>query len=254
MICLPAWLCKLLTPEWLTAIGTVGAVVLALFLALYGEQVKRRTLHPLLRLRARVRRPDADKVSRWTQDQHGGVINLGESWYFRLAVSNEGNDTARDVQMFLARVERKHGHKAEKVRRFTPMNLIWSNTDDEPKKSNRVTRPALLRDTPEVYCDLVHICDPGTRKQQGEDLDTVASGEGVIGLDVQVATYSKGHLLEPGTYLFYLTLAASNCRSTHYELEISYSGKWSPDEKEMFREFRMKTPVLVNARPVTGDE
>jgi hypothetical protein len=122
------------------------------------------------------------------------------------------------------------------------------------KSRDRVTRPVLLPDTPEVYCDLVHICDPATRKQQGEDLDTVEPGKGVLGLDVQVATYSKGHLLEPGTYLFYLTVAASNCRSTHYVLEVSYSGKWSRDEKEMFHEFKMQPPTLVKRGPVAEDE
>jgi hypothetical protein len=76
-------------------------------------------------------------------------------------------------------------------------------------------------------------------------LDTVAEGEGVLGLDVQVPTNSKGHLLEPGIYIFYLTIAASNCDSTHYELEVSYSGKWSGDEKAMFHEFKMAPPTLV---------
>jgi len=175
---------------------------------------------------------------------------LGESWYFRLAISNAGNDAARDVQVFLARVERKHGHKPEKVGRFTPMNLRWTNTDDEQTSRDRVTRPVLLPDTPEVYCDLVHICDPATRKQQGEDLDTVEPGKGVLGLDVQVATYSKGHLLEPGTYFFYLTVAASNCRSTHYVLELSYSGEWSADEKEMFRAVKVQPITLAKRGPV----
>jgi hypothetical protein len=112
----------------------------------------------------------------------------------------------------------------------------------------------LLHDTPAVYCDLVHICDPTTRKQQGEDLEAVEPSQGVLGLDVQVPTHSKGHLLEPGTYLFYLTVAASNCISAHYVLEVSYSGKWSPDEEEMFREFKMKPPIRVKHGPATEDE
>ncbi len=59
MDCVPAWVSHMLTPDWLTAIGTVAAVVVALFLALYGKHVERRQFHPVLRLRARVRRPDA---------------------------------------------------------------------------------------------------------------------------------------------------------------------------------------------------
>jgi hypothetical protein len=244
MVCVPAWVSQMLTPDWLTAIGTVAAVVVALFLALYGKHIERRQFHPVLRLRARVRRPDADKVSRWRRSGDSIVVE-GESWYFRLAITNEGNDAAREVQVFLARVERKHGHKTQEVSRFTPMNLKWTNTDDEQISRDRVTRPVLLADTPDVYCDLVHINDPSIRSLSGEDLDTVAPSEGVLGLDVQVPTYSKGHLLEPGTYIFYLTIAASNCDSTHYELEVSYSGKWSGDEKATFHEFKMAPPALV---------
>src|SRR5580704_6370844 len=191
MSCHPISWCKFFTAEWLTALGTVGAVVLALSLALYGEQVKRWTFHPALRLRAHVRRPDGDKVSRWAQFQDGRRIDLGESWYFRLAVSNDGNETAEDVQVFLAKVERKHGHKFEKVIRFTPMNLRWTNTDDERTSRDRVTRPTLLADTPAMYCDLVHISDPTTKQAQCEDLAGVAPGVRVLALDVQVATYSK---------------------------------------------------------------
>jgi hypothetical protein len=174
---------------------------------------------------------------------------LGESWYFRLAVFNDGNETAEDVQVFLAKVERKHGQRLEKVLRFTPMNLRWTNTDDERTSRGRVTRPTLLADAPAVYCDLVHICDPATKEAQGEYLAGVAPRDGVLALDVQVATYSNGHLLEPGTYLFHLTVAASNGPSAHYALEVSYSGKWSPEEKEMFHEFRMKPPERVKRRP-----
>ena len=74
----------------------------------------------------------------------------------------------------------------------------------------------------------------------GEDLSGVQPNHGVLALDVQVPTYSKGHLLEPGTYLFKLTLAASNCPSTHHVLEVSYSGHWHPDEHTMFSAFKME--------------
>jgi hypothetical protein len=241
--------CEFFTAEWLTAIGTVATAIIAVLLALYGEQVKRWKWHPNLKLRARVRRPDADKVSRVARLESGHRIPLGESWYFRLAVFNDGNETAENVQVFLARVERKHGHKLERVERFTPMNLRWTNTDDEVTSRDRVTRPTLLVETPPVFCDLLHISDPTTKRSQGEDLTGVVQEDGVLALDVQVATYSKGHLLEPGKYLLHLTVAASNSPSVHYVMEVSYSGKWSPDEEAMFGEFKMKRPERVKRGP-----
>lgn len=227
------WCWKLFTPEWLTAIGTIGAVIVALLLALWGPWIGQLFFHPALDLYARVQRPDAEKVRRHGRLSTGEMIDLGEYYYFRLAVTNRGNTAARDVQVFLSRVERLNGNQTETVSRFTPMNLIWTNTEQLPAK-DRVTRSVLLADTPPVYCDLVHVGDPQFRKHSGEDLDSVPLGIGVLGLDVEVATYSKGHLLEPGTYLFHLTLAASNCPSTHHIVKASFSGQWLPEDKEMF--------------------
>jgi hypothetical protein len=244
MICIPSWLWefftswiwRLFTPEWLTAIGTVGAVVVALLLALWGQWVGQLLFHPVLNLDARVQRPDADKVRRYRLDASGyPIADLGEYYYFRLAVTNKGRTAAENVQVFLSKVELVRDHGLETVSRFTPMNLIWANTEQMPPK-DRVTRPLLLADTPPVYCDLAHVGQPHKRLLQGaEDLENVPAYKAVLGLDVQVPTYSKGHLLEPGTYHFSLTLAASNCRSTHYVVKVSFPGDWLPDVEEMFK-------------------
>jgi hypothetical protein len=129
------------------------------------------------------------------------------------------------------------------------MNLIWTNSEQLPAK-DRVTRSVLLADTPPVYCDLAHVGEPRFRERSGEDLDSVPAYKAVLGLDVEVATYSKGHLLEPGTYLFYLTLAASNCRSSHHVLEVLFLGEWFDQEREMFETgFKMKKVWPPGVRP-----
>jgi hypothetical protein len=232
MTCTPSW------TDQLTAIGTIAAVVVALALALWGSWLGQWFFHPKLKLEAKVKRPDADLVRRRASNGFQ-VIDLGWYYYFRVAITNTGNKPAREVQVFLSKVERVKGRKIENVKRFTPMNLLWTNTEDAPP-AIKVTRPVLLADTPPVFCDLAHVGEPQHRKLSGEDLEDVPDGKAVLGLDVQVATYSKGHLLEPGTYLFYLTLAASNCRSTHHVVKVSFLGEWLP-EKEMFESgFKME--------------
>jgi hypothetical protein len=209
-------------------------VTVALVLALWGQQISQWFSHPELNLDAKVQQPDADKVRRQRLWSNGQAIDLGESYYFRLAVTNTGNTAANDVQVFLSKVERLYGEQSETVRRFTPMNLVWTNTDHLLPK-DRVTRSMLLAGMPPVYCDLVHIGEPRSRAQANEDLPNVPPGKAVLGVDVEVPTYSKGHLLEPGNYRFSLALAASNRRPTHYVMEVSFSGEWLPDMEQMFR-------------------
>jgi hypothetical protein len=220
-------------------VGTIGAVIVALSLALWGQWVGQLFFRPVLNLEAKVQLPDACLVRRYGRLDDSHVIDLGEYYYFRLAITNTGNNTANDVQVFLSKVERLNGDQTEIVRRFTPMNLIWTNTEQLPAK-DKVTRAVLLADTPPVYCDLAHVGEPGRRKQSGEDLDNVPPDKAVLGLDVQVPTYSKGHLLEPGTYLFHLTLAASNCPSSHHIVKVWFPGDWL-SENEMFESgFKME--------------
>jgi hypothetical protein len=214
-------------PRWLAAIGTVSATLLAVLLALYGDWIRRWRIRPILNLDARAQRPDADKARRWAKVGEVVIRDVGEAYFFRLAITNKGNAAALDVQVFLADVERKTGGRIERVDRFTPMNLKWTNTD-------KTTRPVLLADMPPVYCDMVHVGDPKSRSISGEDLESVPPNDTVLCLDVEVPTYSRGHLLEPGTYLFHLVLAASNCSPRPFTIEVWSSGRWSETQEEMF--------------------
>src|SRR5580693_1551142 len=112
--------CQLFTAEWLTAIGTVGATVLALVLALWGEKLTRWFIRPELSLKTNVGRPDSEGVHRQVNGTPSGL-----AYFFRLAIRNKGNTAANDVQIFLNKIERLVGGKPEPVTAFTPMNLLW---------------------------------------------------------------------------------------------------------------------------------
>lgn len=213
-------------PEWLTALGTIGACVIALVIALFGKRMEHRFYSPNLDLEAVVRRPEAQKVGRW---QIVGQVGrpIGDAWFFRLAITNSADAPGRDVQVFLRRVEKMDGTVVD---RFSPMNLKWANTD------GKTTRKVLLRDVP-VYCDFIHILDPASRSiDPGNDLDTVPEGEGVLCLDVEATSTAKAHLLEPGAYRFHLFVAAENFRARSFTVEVRYGGKWFPNQNQMFDE------------------
>jgi hypothetical protein len=130
-------------PEWLTAIGTVLVAVIAVF----QEWFKRLIVRPKLKLIARVARPDAEKFV-WEDRPHCAA------YYFRLAVTNAGNTEARDVQLYMASVERRRQDgRYEIVERFSPMNLRWTHIDSP-------TLPVLLPNMPPRNCDLAVVSDP----------------------------------------------------------------------------------------------
>ncbi len=200
--CTPIRFCELFTAEWLTAIGTVGAVIVAVVLALWGEEIKRWFVHPRLSLnKPRVGHPDSDSAEQ--QTNYGAYA--GKAYFFRLAIRNRGNTAARDVQVFLESVDRIVAEKPERVAECTPMNLLWSNRGSP-------TLPTLLPEMPPSYSDLVHVEEPmpgsNSPEQQGASLF----------LDVEFPSNTGGHRLDAGTYLFRIILAGANCKPRHYSL------------------------------------
>ncbi|HMD15723.1 MAG TPA: hypothetical protein VKH18_03575 [Terriglobales bacterium] len=221
----------LLTPDWITALGTVGAVAAALVIALFGKQMGQWFFRPKLDLDAVVRRPDAEKVGRF-QMVGPAYRPIGEAWFFRLAIMNSADAPARDVQVYLRRVEKADGSVVDK---FTPMNLKWTN-------SGETTRKVLLRGVP-VFCDFIHITDPASRSISGEDLNTVPAGQGVMALDVEAVNTANGHLHGPGAYLFHLLLAGENFSARSFAVKVTYNGAWYAEQDRMFDQaigFRME--------------
>jgi hypothetical protein len=222
------WLSRLLTPDWLTAIGTVGTAVLALLLAA-SDWIERIFIHPKLELDASVKPPSAQKTV-WRST---GGKELGDVWYFRLAITNRGRAVARDVHVFLANVEELKNGKFIPVKRFSPMFLKWAHLGG-------VTTPTLWPDMPR-FCDLAHMTSPDKKQLLNEDLHGVGQLRGVLVLDVEVKPNQQGDLLEAGTYRFELKLAAANYRPRTVTIRVQFDGLWYPDEEEMFKHYEMNS-------------
>jgi len=216
------------TLEWIRSLSTLAACVVALAVALWGDWLRRLFFKPNLNLDATVRRPDAEKVGRQVPMRHpldaAGILwnQIGEAWFFRLAISNLSRTPARDVQVYLKKVEKADGTI---VTRFTPMNLKWTHTGE-------TTRKVLLKEIP-VFCDFIHVSDPARKSETGEDLDGVATDKGVMALDVEATTTAKSHLLAPGAYRFHLYLAAENFSARPFVVEVRYDGSWTTVEDQM---------------------
>jgi hypothetical protein len=216
-------LSEIFTPEWLTAIGTVGSVIVALVLAIWSEEIKAAFIRPKLSLKLRVGRPDSEKTI-W---RGLNVANPGKVYFFRMAVRNRGRTAARAVQAFLSGIERVTTDGVKEVSEFTPMNLKWSYR-------GTATLATLLPHMPPVYCDLAHVTEPSKKVFMAEHLPQVSSEDAVLALDVEFPPNTLGHLLEAGTYYFHLILAAENARPRRYKLEVVFCGKWFEEEEKMF--------------------
>ena len=182
--------------------------------------------YPQLHLDAVVKKPDSEKVPRYQKVGDVAWTPIGDAYFFRLAITNGGNASARDVQVVLAKVERMTGGKPSPVDR-TSMNLKWTHTGN-------TSRNSLMPNLPPVFCDFIHVSDPASQVASGENLDTVAQGDTVLCLDVEGPPPNKANLLEPGTYRFHLILVAENNRARSYTVEVWCSGKWFPNQDEMF--------------------
>jgi hypothetical protein len=130
------------------------------------------------------------------------------------------------ISTVLARIEQRIGGRWVDVDRFTPMNLKWSYV-------GTTTRAVILPGIPAIFCDFIHVGDPGVRVQVGENLASVPPGDVVLALDVEAVPLNQGNLLEPGTYRFHLILVADNYgadshtrfeRRTSHQVEMSTSG------------------------------
>jgi hypothetical protein len=204
-------------PVWFAGLGTFALA----FVAVFQEWLKRLFVRPILQLSAIVSRPDCHK----TRFSMGADV-----YYFRLRVENTGNDAARDVQVYVASVERQRADKQyEPVKRFIPMSLKWAIL-------GQPTLPILLPHMPPRFCDFAHITDPGLKRSVAEDLPGVGEKSPVLGLDLESLPNNRGHLLEPGLYKFGLKLAASNHPVREYTVEVDFKGTWFDDEDQMLRD------------------
>jgi len=222
---------------WLAAIGTIALAIVAVF----QDRIRRRLMRPKLELIVRVAPPECHKTS-WNYpvavvDGPGGKTVVTQSapcYYFRVAIRNDGNTEAREVELFAAGLKRRRADgNLENVERFTPMNLLWAH----------FRQPFLAVLSPKIpkVCDLAHVIHPSHAKSVGHELPDVPAGTPLLAFDLQVEPNMKGHLIGPGTYRLEVILAASNVTPKKYTLEIQFAGDWTEKEERMLTDgFRMK--------------
>jgi hypothetical protein len=221
-----------MTPEWLNAVGTLAAVVLALFLAIFHEHLRTLFWHPTLELLVENRPPDSHLTTMASSE--AGI--QAACYYFRVRVQNNGNAIAKTVEVFVEQVWQKRADGIfQKWEDFLPLNLLWSH----------YRQPYFPSIPPGVYkhCDFGHIVDPSLRhKFLGEDHPRlgrlgIQQSQTVMCLDLAVLPNTGTHLIPPGPpYRLVVVAAAANARLVRRTIEVNLTGQWFTDESQMLRD------------------
>jgi len=176
------------------ALGTVGAVIVALVLALWGKAIQEKCFGPQLKL-------VLSEVEK-TRDNKGQ-----RAIHQYLKVTNPKRRSAQNVRVLLTKIETKRADGIPVAVHDRPLQLAWdprSATSQFPSISGKG----------EMYCCLGFL------------------GEGLGGfrLDTYLAyeQFPKGHIKPEDTPLrVSLEATADNCKSSPpLILEIHWDGKW----------------------------
>lgn len=218
--------------QWVGAIGTSCAVIVALF----KDEVTKRWRRPKLFVTAELRPPHCHMTTLGPyQVQRTALTTVVTAcYYLRLWIENNGRSRADRVQVFVARVQRKIADGTfSDVSSFLPMNLRWSH--GLPDGGVEIYADGI---SPKMgkHCDLARIIDPVNRKDFGEDIPGLSAESTVLALELEVRPNTGAHLLRPGQYRIEIHLAAANCVPSINTIEMTVTGKWSKDEGWMFRE------------------
>ncbi len=211
-------------PEWWSAIGTVSAVIVALF----GETIWAWFRRPKLDLSISVQRPDCVRTK--LTDNAGRIV--ADCYYFRVLVSNRGKRRAEDVELYAERLQQEENGKFNTVVAFPPMDLRWSHVG----KPLQGISPGLHK-----HCDLGYIPLPNELK---EVVEIALYSTARFCFELEVKPNQGGWSIGAGTYRLHLAVAAANAEVQRRVLEIKFGGQWINDETEMFQKG-------IDIRPIT---
>lgn len=215
---------------WTGSIATVLAVIVALI----KDDIVKLWRKPKLQARIKLSAPDCHKTEMTLFDKNTGrVFDKADCYYLRLWIENTGNQRAEKVQVFVAKLFKRHADSSfVEDKSFLPMNLRWSHSQPSPYG------PDIFADgiSPQMgkHCDLGHILDPKKRENFGINLKGVGTDKTIFEFDLEIAPNTLSHLQPPGFYRIEIKLAAANMEPITKTIEINHTGDWYADESKMF--------------------
>jgi len=221
--------------QWFSAIGTISAVIVALF----KEKILSRWYRPNLTAKARRHPPDLDRIP-FRYPMPGAPLGSppayleADCYFLRLWIQNDGKSRAEKVQVFVSEVLRERAGEFVHMNSFIPMNLRWGFGSETPTHTEVFAdgiSPGMG-----VHCNLAQILDHSKRKDAGDDHPDAKPDETVMRLTTEMNPTNYCNVLVPGTYQLKLLIAGANCRPKAYTVQITLFGKWFEEREKMIQD------------------
>lgn len=210
--------------QYIDALGNWFVGIVALFIAICGQYLRRINLYPDLQLEV----PERYLHKTFLGEQPNQV----DAFYVSFIVRNNGNEAAEDVEVFVERTE------------ITRQDGLFDDIGVQQPMNLRVAYGANYAITRTIhkkhfaYFNLGHIADPSARKglPPDESIPGVDVDESLFFVELLVRPNSKEHLLRKGTYRLGIVIVARNSEPVRRTLLLRFQGTWSDTETEMTRE------------------
>jgi hypothetical protein len=217
--------------QWVGGIGTVGAVIVALF----KDPIRARWNKPQLEVTCTKEVPETVRVSmttwqgRWPEG--GGGHWTGDGYYVRIRVKNRGRTRAEKIEVSAIKLARRGvDNRFADIPTTLPFNMRWSNG---PPDAPVTVLDGISREM-SAFCDIVSISNPANPFWRRPT--DVPEGQTVGHLQLEFDLHDEWRLLTPGTYQLTLRIGGANVEPINRIIEFTHDGSWTQDDQAMRRD------------------
>ena len=211
------------TASWVAAGGTIFLG----FAAIFGDWARSKIWKPKLNVSIKTSQPDCLKTGLYREGQL-----IGDCIYLRLWVENDGNDKARDVEVYAKELRRKRRDETWEIfPGFPSMNLRWAD-------SHETYFPSISSRGMGKHCDLGPVCHPSITREIAQQRPSLrlSPDETSLSIDLSFPPPNQVNILGPGLYQLDILVAADNHKPFSKTVEVNLSGKWYDDPDKMLRD------------------
>ena len=204
------------------------AIVVTLFLAVFGEKIRKSIFKSKVDLEFKLIKPNCHKTVLNSQD--GSVVPC---YYLRIKVKSLNKIKAQNLELMLTRKSQKVGDEFTEDRDFLPLSLKWSHYGS-----------VVLSHIPEElfrFCDFSRVCDRNYANSMIKYLDASFSKKlnesdlnVLLDLETEVKPNTGSSFIFPGTYRFELVLTGENIKKVKKVFQLKLANSWEEQEEKMF--------------------